>query len=278
MYPGGQCVNTCVYAQMNGATAAYLGKFGSDDAAECIQSTLRDFGIDYSHCRYFDGENGFACVTLDGVDRVFIGSNKGGVAATNPFLFVEDDYDYIKGFDLVYTNLNAYLDDDIASVAATGVPVAFDFSTRWTDEYFARICPHIKVALMSCAHLDDVTREFEMRKAATYGIPIVLGTVGEDGSYLLYRGDIMYAKAVKATDVVDTMGAGDSYFAAFLVTLAEYLKEHSLTLTDDYDLTDVLRSAMTVAAEFAAKMCSLEGAFGHGVPLSGRIIDNRQEA
>ena len=25
MYPGGQCVNTCVYAQENGVRAAYLG-------------------------------------------------------------------------------------------------------------------------------------------------------------------------------------------------------------------------------------------------------------
>lgn len=26
MYPGGQCVNTCVYASLNGTKAAYLGK------------------------------------------------------------------------------------------------------------------------------------------------------------------------------------------------------------------------------------------------------------
>ena len=28
MYPGGQCVNTCVYSIMNGGKPAYLGKFG----------------------------------------------------------------------------------------------------------------------------------------------------------------------------------------------------------------------------------------------------------
>ena len=30
MYPGGQCVNTCVYSIMNGGKPAYLGKFGDD--------------------------------------------------------------------------------------------------------------------------------------------------------------------------------------------------------------------------------------------------------
>ena len=31
MYPGGQCVNTCVYAKMNNTKSAYLGKYGDDD-------------------------------------------------------------------------------------------------------------------------------------------------------------------------------------------------------------------------------------------------------
>ena len=31
MYPGGQCVNTRVYAQLNVAQAAYRGKYGSDE-------------------------------------------------------------------------------------------------------------------------------------------------------------------------------------------------------------------------------------------------------
>ena len=34
MYPGGQCVNTCVYSIMNGGKPAYLGKFGDDGVAE----------------------------------------------------------------------------------------------------------------------------------------------------------------------------------------------------------------------------------------------------
>ena len=31
MYPGGQCVNTCVYAKWNGVNSAYLGKYGNDE-------------------------------------------------------------------------------------------------------------------------------------------------------------------------------------------------------------------------------------------------------
>ena len=46
MYPGGQCVNTCVYAQLNGAQAAYLGKYGSDEVAAYNRSLPRQRWID----------------------------------------------------------------------------------------------------------------------------------------------------------------------------------------------------------------------------------------
>ena len=41
MYPGGQCVNTCVYAKWNGVNSAYLGKYGNDEVAECVQRLIR---------------------------------------------------------------------------------------------------------------------------------------------------------------------------------------------------------------------------------------------
>ncbi len=276
MYPGGQCVNTCVYAQRNGVQAAFLGKFGSDEAADCVRGTLQKLQVDTSHCRYYEGENGFACITLDGADRVFIGSNKGGVAKEHPYSFTEEDFAYIKGFDLVYTNLNAYIEEELSAVASCGVPVAFDFSLRWTDEYLKQICPHIQIALMSCAHLDDKTREAEMKKAADLGVPIVLGTIGEEGSWLLYRGIYYYAKAVKAENVIDTMGAGDSYFATFLAYVLKRSVSGQISLDGSVDLSGVLVEAMKAGAAFAAEVCCEEGAFGYGVPLQGRIIDNRK--
>lgn len=70
MYPGGQCVNTCVYVKMNNMESAYLGKYGDDEVAACVQDTLKEIGIDDSHCRRYEGENGFALVTLKETDRV----------------------------------------------------------------------------------------------------------------------------------------------------------------------------------------------------------------
>ena len=151
MYPGGQCVNTCAYAAANGVPSAYLGKFGSDEVAAYNQKILHELGIDISRCRHFEGENGFAMVTLKGNDRVFLGSNKGGVAKEHSFDFTQEDLEYIKGFNLIYTNLNSYIEEELPFLHTAGVPIAYDFSTRWTDAYLEKVCPYVPVAILSCA-------------------------------------------------------------------------------------------------------------------------------
>lgn len=82
---------------------------------------------------------------------------------------------------------------------------------------------------MSCAHLTDEEREKEMRKAQSYGVKVVLGTIGEDGSYVLYNDKILYAPAVHADDVIDTMGAEILISQHFYVRfLKRQRKERSL--------------------------------------------------
>ena len=43
-------------------------------------------------------------------------------------------------------------------------------------------------------------KEYEKK----YGVSVVLGTVGEEGSYVLYKDKFLYTKAVLAEDVIDT--------------------------------------------------------------------------
>ena len=113
-------------------------------------------------------------------------------------------------------------------------------------------------------------RAREMQKAADHGVSIVLGTIGEDGSYVLYNGKTYYASAVHADDVIDTMGAGDSYFAAFLCSLLKSSKSGALLEGTEEENAAHLQKAMQIGAAFAAKMCAKEGAFGYGTPIVGR--------
>lgn len=80
MYPGGNCVNFAVYAKMFGAKrSAYMGYFGNDAEAEHVMYALDDIGIETVKCKQLEGENGCARATLVDGDRVFLGSNEGGI-------------------------------------------------------------------------------------------------------------------------------------------------------------------------------------------------------
>uniref|UniRef100_A0AAE9PU85 PfkB family carbohydrate kinase n=1 Tax=Paenibacillus polymyxa TaxID=1406 RepID=A0AAE9PU85_PAEPO len=116
MYPGGNALNFCAYARMCGMEASYLGKFGNDYIAQYIQKVIDDLEIEHSHCRIFEGENGYARVTLEDGDRVFLGSNKGGIAKEKAWDFTENDLNYIKNFSVIHTSLNSYIEQDLATL------------------------------------------------------------------------------------------------------------------------------------------------------------------
>lgn len=83
-----------------------------------------------------------------------------------------------------------------------------------------------------------------MKKAQKYGVSVVLGTVGEEGSYVLYKDKFLYTKAVLAEDVIDTMGAGDSYFAAFLSDMLKNSPQHKILDGSDEQMYVKIQNAM----------------------------------
>lgn len=266
MYPGGNAMNFSAYARMCDMDAAYLGKFGNDKVAEYNQKVLDELGIDHSHCRIFDGENGYARVTLENGDRVFLGSNKGGIAKEKPWDFTKEDLNYIREFSVIHTSLNSYIEKDLAILRQCEVPISFDFSVRWNDEYLKEVCPYVDIAFLSCSHLTEEERRREMIKAQKLGSKIVVGTVGEAGSYALYKDSWLYQSAA-LTETVDTMGAGDSYLTAFLVNMLRSSKDGRLFCNEDRDMLDRIKDSMEKGAIFAAKVCKINGAFGYGTEI-----------
>ena len=90
----GTDLNVAVNAAMLGASASFLGVFGTDALAQYIQQILVEQGVEFSHCRTFPGENGYARVTLQQGERIFWGSNRGGVLQTHPVRLSREDLDY----------------------------------------------------------------------------------------------------------------------------------------------------------------------------------------
>ena len=268
MYPGGQAVNFAVYAGQLGAQADFMGVFGGDAVARHVQSTLDEKGVGRSHCRSYPGENGFARVTLVEGDRVFMGSNRGGVLQEHPIYLEQADLDYIAGFDLVHTTNNGFVDSLLPQLSQLPPFVSYDFSYRWNEEdRVERVCPYIDFAFLSCSDLDDVQTQDLCRRLHEKGCGVVTATRGSKGA-TVFDGSRFYEQSPHLVEPVDTMGAGDSFATAMLTSLLQALEREGRNAWSwESFRSNALPQALDKAAAFSARNCLVHGAFGCGVPV-----------
>ena len=225
MYPGGNALNIAVTAQIMGAQAAYLGVFGDDDAGMHVYDTIRKMGVNTLHCRFKKGENGYSEVKLVDGDRTFIGSNQGGVSKEHPLDLTELDYAYIAQYDLCHTSIFSYTEPYLERLSQMSTFLSMDFSNRYDDEYLKKNCPYIDCAAISCGNASKDDVEEEIKKIVSYGCRhIVIATLGSRGAVVYVDGKI-YEQSSCLIKAVDTMAAGDSFIASFLIHYLEGMKD-----------------------------------------------------
>ncbi len=264
MYPGGQTLNFTVYARMMGIESAYIGVFGTDEVAKHIMATLDKYQVDRSRCRQYEGENGCARVTLVEGDRVFLGSNKGGVLKDHPIELGDEDLKYASQFDVCHTSNNSYMDSQLPRMKQAGISVSYDFSGQWVDsDRVERVAPYIDYAFLSCGSASQEMAVDICRMISSKGTKMVIATRGSEGA-ALYDGIDFYTQPPHLVEAVDTLGAGDSFAAAFLI---EWLKVRDQAGTDETARRTLIQQSMERAAEFSSKTCLVYGAFGEGKPF-----------
>lgn len=269
MYPGGECANTAAYGAMRGIRSGFLGMFGTDELAEFMKHTLTDLHVDLQRARTFEGENGYTLAHLENGDRVFTGRNYGGVMRYHPFDFDEEDKAYIRTFDCIYTGLHGHAEEELPWLHSLGVPIAFDFSFEEGEEYSSEVAPYVTIALLSLGKKSEEEGIRWMKRIAAYGPLVVIGTMGERGSLLFHKGKILRMGAKRVGKAIDTMGAGDSYFASFLCEVISAAEKQGKNVAEflgssqeDSLVEKELLKAMEAGAEFAADICTLSGPYG----------------
>lgn len=245
-YPGGQAVNVAVNARRDGAEeTAFLGIFGDDYRAEHIRSVLAQEGVDTPRCRVAHGITPSPGVRLVDGERVFLAGERDSVAHLLRMRVAREDLELLARYDVCHTTNEAGVDEFLPQIHRV-VPVSYDFSTSRDEAYLARICPHVDIAFLSGEGLGRAEAEELMREVRGLGCSLVVVTMGARGSLCL-DGERVHELGVVAVEALDTMGAGDSYAAGFLVRYFD---------TRDVDV------AMAFAAERAAHTCMVHGAFG----------------
>ncbi len=260
-YPGGNAVNFAVYARELGAESAYLGVFGGDEEAEHIRKALTELGVDTSRCRAEPDAVTERCdIMLVEGDRRFVAEDErknlvSGIKLDEP------DLDYLHSFSLIHAGCYAEgIEAEIAKLKNLPQLVSFDFSNDSEfrqDNYLKCVCPHVDFALFSCEDLDDAEIFSILEKAHSYGAKIAFATMGVRGQWLLINGKCLSGK-VKLVKAADTMGAGDSYATAFLISLLRSGWKKGEELPEV-----AAEQAFEKAAAFSADVCLRMGAFGY---------------
>lgn len=211
--PGGGPVNMAVYTLRLGGSASYIGPVGSDRYGKIMREAIAAKGVDVSHLHVLPGTTAVSQVELRDGERI-LGDYDEGVLAQ--YTLSAEDMDFICTHDVVVCDLWGKVEGFFPDLQARGIPTAFDGAIR-PDDPAARIAlPYTDTFFFSPEGGDTPALREQMARYAAQGPKMVVAMLGEQGS-LCYDGKSFHPFGiVPCPNLVDSMGAGDSYIAGFL--------------------------------------------------------------
>ena len=245
MFPGGNALNHAVFAQRFGATAGYTGAVADDPAGRHIRDALVAEGVDVSGLRVLPGRTAFCVIGSRDGDREFLRADL-GVSIIEP---LASDLAKIAQADAVHTGRSSHIDSHLMSFSK-GARLSYDFAVVRDPERIETIAPMCFLATFSGGGL--TVSEIADLKASVLaaGADWCLVTRGGAGALLAGPGGVWEAEAAPV-EVVDTLGAGDTFIARTLVGLLRG------------EAPDAILAA---AAVESARTCGHLGGFGHPAP------------
>lgn len=215
-YPGGNPVNVAVYYVRCGGEASYTGVVGTDPYGSVMKESIADKGVDVTTVTAKEGKTAITHVELKNGERVF-GEYEEGVMAD--FVLSEEQMEYLCKQDLVVTALWGNVHEQLKEIHDHGVKVAYDAATA-PESKAAQIAIPATDYLFYSAESDTEELRKQMRELYAQGPELVVATLGEEGS-IAYDGNRFYTCGIVPCEVVDTLGAGDSFIAGFLKGMSD---------------------------------------------------------
>jgi len=272
--PGGAPMNVAVAAARLGSPTSFIGHLSTDRFGAVVRAHLAEAGVDTTQCRITE-----APTTLAVVDP--------GGATSEPGFTFHSAHTTAVVFDAREVTVPAGLVHLCGSVSAVIEPAATVFGSLVADAASAgrlvSIDPNPRPAIagdvrsfrrrldgwIDHAHLVKVSqadlRWIEpaldhgsvARAWLGRGVRAVVVTLGGDGAVVHTAAEAVWVPA-SPIEVVDTVGAGDSFMGGLLTRLYE------LEVTEPAALDDVDSAQWTEALEFAGSVaavaCSRVGA------------------
>lgn len=239
--PGGAPANLAVAAARLGASAAFIGKVGTDSFGIFLRNTLIENNVDVSGM-VTDPHNRttLAVVALDKLGERTFSFYRDPSADVN-LRAEEISEEQMKNTRFLHFG-SVSLTTDPARTATLhaaktakshGAIISYDPNYRaslWSDEATAvekmlEPLPLVDVLKVSDEELPLLTGTTDLEKGseilADKGIRMVLVTLGANGAFYRFDGKTGHVPGMKVK-VGDTNGAGDTFFGATLAQLAKF--------------------------------------------------------
>ena len=263
--PGGAPCNVLSMLNRLGHQTAFLGKVGNDIFGRQLRSTVESAGInveglltdeDVRTTLAFvetkpDGDRDFSFYRNPGADMMLREEEVRDdiIAAGKIFHF--------GTLSMTNEPVRSATKHAIAVAKENGALISFDPNIReplWKDmeeakeqtAYGLSVCDILKISdneIQWFSGKEDYTEGIRMLQQ-TYQIPLILLSMGRDGSRAYYKNMIVEVPAFLQKNTIETTGAGDTFGACFL----HYILQYGLMELTEQQLKDMLTFANAAAS------------------------------
>ncbi len=267
--PGGAPCNVLALLNKMGKKTAFVGKVGKDQFGTLLRNTISEAGIDASHLVTDEEVNttlAFVHTFPDG-DREFSFYRNPGA----DMMLHEDEVDeeFVKDtrifhfgtLSMTHDGVRAATKKAVSAAKEGGCLISFDPNLReplWSSldlakeqmEYGFSMCDILKISdneIQFVSGKEDYDEGIAYLQEK-YKIPLILLTMGKDGSRAYYKG-MRVERPGFSVRTIETTGAGDTFGGTSLT----YLLEHDFDSLTEEQLGEMLTFANAAAAIVTTK-------------------------
>lgn len=282
--PGGAPCNVLALLNKMGKKTAFIGKVGKDQFGALLRDTITEAGIDASNLMVDENVNttlAFVHTFPDG-DREFsfYRNPRADMMLTadevNPEVVKDTKVFHFGTLSMTHEGVREATKKAVETAKANGCLVSFDPNLRpplWSSldlakeqmEYGFGKCDILKISdneIQFVSGKEDYDEGIAYLQE-TYNIPLILLTMGKDGSRAYYK-DMRVERPGFSVKAIETTGAGDTFCGSSL----NYLVDHDFENLTEEQLGEMLTFANAAAALVTTKKGAIKA-----MPVKEEVLE-----
>ena len=282
--PGGAPCNVLALLNKMGKKTAFIGKVGKDQFGALLRDTITEAGIDASNLMvdenvnttlafvhtFPDGDREFSFYRNPGADMMLTADE------VNPEVVKDTKVFHFGTLSMTHEGVREATKKAVETVKANGCLVSFDPNLRpplWSSldlakeqmEYGFGKCDILKISdneIQFVSGKEDYDEGIAYLQE-TYNIPLILLTMGKDGSRAYYKG-MRVERPGFSVKAIETTGAGDTFCGSSL----NYLVDHDFENLTEEQLGEMLTFANAAAALVTTKKGAIKA-----MPVKEEVLE-----